>query len=194
MFCNGLGPTWLSSVMSAPSRVWAAQLPNHSSGPAWAASKTFHRRTNFFSALCVCASVCYRQLANIAVLCYANARLPGLPLSAAQTIWINLFFYVSHTGTTVAACRWAASSRSWVYAAEQLHFFTSAITVFQEILSWQSFKYTNNVLKRNPLVSRREILFWLRREILFWLLTALVGGAAHCGWLWILWCPDRLRD
>ena len=147
-----------------------------------------------FSPLCVCASVCYRQLANIAVLCYANARLPGLPLSAAQTIWINLFFYVSHTGTTVAACRWAASSRSWVYAAEQLHFFTSAITVFQEILSWQSFKYTNNVLKRNPLVSRREILFWLRREILFWLLTALVGGAAHCGWLWILWCPDRLRD
>ena len=121
-------------------------------------------------------------------------QMPGCLVchtTAAQTIWINLFFYVSHTGTTVAACRWAASSRSWVYAAEQLHFFTSAITVFQEILSWQSFKNTNNVLGRNPLASRREILFWLRREILFWLLTALVGGAAHCGWLWILWLVSR---
>ena len=129
-------------------------------GPAWAASKTFHRRTNFFSVLCVCVRLCV--IGSSQILQSFVMQMPGCLVchtTAAQTIWINLFFYVSHTGTTVAACRWTASSRSWVYAAEQLHFFTSAITVFQEILPWQSLKNTNNVLWRNPLVSRREILF-----------------------------------
>ena len=92
-------------------------------------------RTNFFSVLCVCVGVIgssqILQSFVMQILCCLVCHT-----TAAQTIWINLFFYVSHTGTTVAACRWAASSRSWVYAAEQLHFFTSAITVFQEILSW----------------------------------------------------------
>ena len=159
MFCNVLGPTWLSSVMSAPSRVWAAQLPNHSKDRLELLLRLFTGEQTF-SLLCVCVRLCV--IGSSQIFQSFVMQMPGCLVchtTAAQTIWINLFFYVSHTGTTVAACRWAASSRSWVYAAEQLHFFTSAITVFQEILSWQSFKNTNNVLGRNPLASRREILF-----------------------------------
>ena len=128
MFCNGLGPTWLSSVMSAPSRVWAAQLPNHSEDRLELLLRLFTGEQTF-SPLCVCASV----IGSSQILQSFVMQMPGCLVchtTAAQTIWINLFFYVSHTGTTVAACRWAASSRSWVYAEEQLHFFTSAITSF----------------------------------------------------------------
>ena len=105
MFCNGLGPTWLSSVMSAPSRVWAAQLPNHSSGPAWAASKTFHRRTNFFSALCVCVRLCV--IGSSQILQSFVMQMPGCLVCLC--LLLKLFELICFSMFHTRAPRWQAA-------------------------------------------------------------------------------------
>ena len=178
--------------MSAPSQVWAAnQLPNH--------SRLQLPLLQLFTAakLFVGALWCNHQIVlrpsprkyRSVLLCKSS------PAAWAQTIWINLFFYVSQA--VPAASRAAAAA---LVPAQSLRGAKSSFTPPPP--PPPSSSHSKKLSLSQICVSLpEEILlpageksgFQFRWEILFcWCLTALVGRAALCGWLWRLWCPDRI--